>query len=421
MKSTRSNSSAGGALVITVVTCGLIGFVLCSYLGLITNRNQAAMRATAWNTAIPVLEAGIEEAMTHLHEDAAHLADNNWAASVVNGQMVYSKERSLPDGTRYSVTISNITSTTPAIYATGYVPAPLRDSEYVSRVVRVSLTNPPSLFNYAIAANGQVNLNGDAMVDGYDSALGNYDAVTNRIANGGIATNSKQTRAIIVGTAHLYGKAVTGPGGTVDIAGGSVGDLNWSSGIEAGWTDNTMNVQFHNNAPPGGTITAISLASGTNLLGSGTYKLNSDFSSIDKTRPLIITGNATLWVTGNFNVTGTGYVKIENGASLQLYVGGRTASISGGGIVNANGSPTSMSYFGLATNTNVTYSGSANFVGTINAPHASVTLSGVNGGGATVYGAVICDTFTCTGASRVHYDQAVAGKTDLVVTGWREM
>ena len=42
--------------------------------------------------------------------------------------------------------------------------------------------------------------------------------------------------AIDVGSAHVYGMAVTGHGGTVSVAGGSVGDLNYSSGIEKGWT-----------------------------------------------------------------------------------------------------------------------------------------------------------------------------------------
>ncbi|TAK90080.1 MAG: hypothetical protein EPO07_20625 [Verrucomicrobia bacterium] len=425
MKSTSRNSQRGSALVITVITGALTGFVLCSYLGLTTSRNRASMRATAWNTAIPVLEAGIEETLTHLHEDADRLTANSWTKDVVNGQTVYTKDRKKspwPDGSYYSVTISNITGTSPAIYSVGHVKSPLEKHEYINRLVRVSLTNPPSLFSRAIAANGPVRLSGGAVVDGFDSSLGAYDPVTNRLANGGIATNSKQPKAIDVGSAHLYGTAVTGPGGTVAVNGGAVGDLNWNStqvGVEPGWSDDNMNVSFQPNTEPTGpmtipTTTAVGVSNIT-YLTSGNYQA-STFVSNDKTRPMIVIGDATLWVTGDFVVSGSGYVYIAPGASLKLYVAG-TGSISGGGIVNGGGSPASLAYFGLPTSKTLTYNGTANFIGTINAPQADFAISG----GASVFGAVIANSFTSSGGSGVHYDQAARGKAILLVTGWREL
>ena len=66
MKPIMKKSAEGSTLVITIVISALIGSVLCSFLVLISARNQGAMRALAWNSAIPVLEAGIEEALTHL-------------------------------------------------------------------------------------------------------------------------------------------------------------------------------------------------------------------------------------------------------------------------------------------------------------------------------------------------------------------
>ena len=401
-------------------TCLVVSAILSSYLGLINHRNHTAMRAMAWNAAIPVLEAGIEEALTHLHEDKNYLTANAWSAEVVNGQTVYSKQSSpWADGSYYSVRIANAVNA-PVIVSTGYVKSPLKANEYISRVVQVSATNPPSLFSRAIAANGAVKLSGGAVVDGYDSTLGPYGG-TNRNASGGIATNSKQLKAIDVGSAHLYGTAVTGPGGTVAVNGGSVGDLTWPSGIQEGWVNDDMNVQFQPNSPPdpAPTFQGVSPTSvnGSNItyLTSGTYR-SSDFISNDKTRPMVITGNATLWVAGDFVVLGSGYVYIAPGASLKLYVGG-TASISGGGVVNGTGLPANFSYFGLPSSKVMNYSGSANFVGTINAPQAAFTISG----GTSVYGAVICSTFTSSGGSGVHYDQGTASKGIMVVTAWREL
>jgi hypothetical protein len=81
---------------------------------------------------------------------------------------------------------------------------------------------------------------------------------------------------------------------------------------------------------------------------------------------MFVTGNATLYLTNMLNVTGTGYVKIFPGGSLTLYVGGN-ANISGGGVINGTLQPANLTYYGLSTSTNLTLSGSAAFVGTINA------------------------------------------------------
>jgi len=421
MKTTLRESEAGGTLIITVITCALVGTVLASSLGLITSRNRSAMRATAWNTAIPVLEAGIEEALTHLQADGENRTANGWTAETVDGKMVYWKHRTLPDGSYYYVTNFGADSSAPVIRSAGYVRSPLEKDDYISRVVEVGATNPPSLFSKAIAANGLVKLSGGAVVDGYNSAAGPYGG-TNRNASGGIATNSKQPKAIDVGTAHLYGTAVTGPGGTVAVNGGAVGDLDWhltNTGIEPGWTNNNMNVTFQPNAAPGGTplppvVTKVGTSNIT-YLASGDYKQTS-FISNDKSRPMIVTGEATLWVPGDFVVSGTGYVYIAPNASLKLYVGG-TASISGGGVVNGSGLPANFSYFGLPSSKLLNYSGSASFVGTINAPQADFVISG----GSSVFGAVICNTFTSSGGSGVHYDEGTASKGIFLVTAWREL
>jgi hypothetical protein len=427
MKTTRRNSQQGSTMLITLITCLLIGVVLASYLGLINGRNQMAMRATAWNTAIPVLEAGIEEALAHIHDDSSPTA-NQWNSDSVNGQPVYWKHRTLPDGSYFCVTNFGVDSVSPVIQSAGYVPSPLKKGEFISRTVQVGMTNPPSQFNYAIAANGPVNLGGSAVVDGYDSSVGAYDVSTNRNASGGIATNSKQAKAINVSTAHLFGRAVTGYGGTVDVAGGAVGDVEWNlnhTGIEPGWIDNNMNVQFQPNTPPGGNPVELTIGNTTNFVGNGNYRVSGDVVINSATRPIVVTGKATLWVTGNFVVSGVapnaGYVYIAPGASLMLYVGGSTTSISGGGVINSTGLPANFSYYGLPANTKVTYSGSANFVGTINAPKADFTLSANGTNPTSVYGAVICNTFTATGNSTVHYDQATSSKGILLVSSWREM
>jgi hypothetical protein len=423
MKPAIGKSQEGSVLVMTVVMCALIGSVLCSYLVLISGRNERAMRALAWNGAIPVLEAGFEEALTHLQDDKGNPKANGWTVDLVDGHPAYWKYRVLPDGSYFYVTNFDVSSFSPTIISAGYVRSPLRDKEYISRVVRLTTTNPPSVFSHAIAASGLVKLSGSAIVDGYSSAAGPYSA-TNRNANGSVATDSQLQKAIDIGSAHIYGQAVTGPGGSVSVANGSVGDLNQSSGIQSGWTNDDMNVSFQDNAPPTGHFiapmpTQVGISNVTILSSNSSqdvYKVAGSLVSSSENRPIIVTGNATLWVTGDFIVNGTGYVYIAPGASLTLYVGGM-GSISGGGVVNGSGLPSNFSYNGLPSSTSLFYSGSGDFVGTINAPEASVRISG----GASVFGAVICNTFTSSGGSGVHYDQALRGGGIFMVTGWTEL
>ena len=119
MQLTNRRFQQGSTLVVTIVTASLIGTVLCSYLVLVTNRNQATMRDAAWNTAIPVLEAGIEEALTHLRLDTNDPTANQWTASLVNGKTVYWKSNGLPDGSYFFVTNLEVTSSAPLIASTG--------------------------------------------------------------------------------------------------------------------------------------------------------------------------------------------------------------------------------------------------------------------------------------------------------------
>jgi hypothetical protein len=421
----RLSAETASALIVTLIICCLAGIVLGSALSLSSNRHAASMRATAWNSAIPVLESGIEEALTHLQKDSNSFSANNWTAQTVSGTTVYWKKRILTDGSYYFVTNANLASATPVIYAAGYVPVPLQTQHYISRKVQVTLTNPPSVYSRAIASNGQVTLSGGAVVDGYSSNLGAYNTTSNRTANGGIATNSKLAKGINVGTAIIYGTAVTGPGGTVSVAGGAVGDVAWDAthtGIEPGFTNNNMNVAFPSNSPPTGTILPLPPAvsvGGSNIVyltGGTTVYQTSSFTSSDKTKPMLVTGKSTLWITGDLTVSGSGYIYIAPGASLTIYVGGK-ATVSGGGVVNGTQLPANFSYFGLSSNTQLTYSGSAAFVGTINAPQADCTISGSAG----AYGAAIVNSYTSSGGSGFHYDSALNSGAGYIVTSWTEL
>lgn len=279
-----------------------------------------------------------------------------------------------------------------------------------------NVTSSSGPFSRAITARGGISLSGGGqlVIDAYNSTVGSYDPVTNRLAGGNIATTSTAAKAISLNNGSICGTAATGPGGTIFVKNGAIGDLNWCatrSGIEPGWTNANVNIAWTTNSPPSGvpTIpTTPTSMSGSNITfltvdsSVATYKASS-FTSGGSAQPLVVLGHSTFYVTGDFSIQGSGYVYIAPGASLTLYVGGQT-TISGGGVINDQGTPASFNYIGLAGNQSLTYSGGAAFYGTINAPQADVTLSGSSG----TCGAVICNTYTGSGSSSLHYDITLA-------------
>src|ERR1041384_7325943 len=97
MKIPLSNESQGSVLLVTLLTSVIIGIGLASYLTLVSSQNYSTMRSLAWNTATPLAEAGIEEALTHLNDDS-NLTANYWTSQLINGKTVYKKRRDFGTG-----------------------------------------------------------------------------------------------------------------------------------------------------------------------------------------------------------------------------------------------------------------------------------------------------------------------------------
>lgn len=410
MKLNFNNRESGSSLFVAMCICLVVGIILAGYLVLTSNRFQMTVRSSDWNAAIPVIEAGVEEALTHLTRDTNQPTANSWASATIAGNQVYTKKRSFSDGSYFYVYILNFTANNPTIYSQGFVRSPYKTNQFITRTVKVGVTNPPTAFTHAIAVNGAVNLVGGPVVDAFDSRKGGYNTTTNRDAVGGIATNSKTSSAVSLGGASVYGPVSTGPGGVV--SGGTVGDVAWntsSSGIEPGWTNNTMNVAYPSNSPPTGTFTTPSQY--TNVT-TGTYQLSSYSSSGD----MIINGNVTMYVSGSFTIKGNDTIQIKPGASLKIIVGG-SVSMAGGGVLNGTGLAANFSIVGLNSCTSITYSGTAQFIGTINAPQADFSLKGTT----DAYGAVIANSASMNGNTAFHYDESLAYQDGYVASSWQEL
>jgi len=436
MKTVRGQrpSAAGSVLVTSVVVITIIGIVLGSYLLLIRTQNSSVARSQAWNAAIAVAEAGVEEALAHLNPGVTRTPPARDAHGwYLGGDGMYhlpNAPRRLANG-HYNVTIS--ADTFPVIYSTGFVQVPI-SSAYVSRTLEVR-TGAGYLFPAGVVAEKGIDLKGNNInIDSYDSTdttafpNGRYNSANAR-DHGDVATNDTMTNSFNVGNANIKGKIRVGPSGVPSIGpNGTVGDNPWvnggKKGIKPGWLTEDMNIEYPYVLPPFATAPAptggkVGGTSYTYVLGNGSYMLATLNLKTGDTLYVTPGANAVLYVTGDVLMQGNSLIDIATNASLQLYAGGASATFT-----TVNTSPTARAsafqYYGLPSNKDLKWSGNSEYVGTVYAPSATFTL----GGTGSYQGACVAYTIKMNGNFGFHYDEALRQLPfpgGVVVTSWREL
>lgn len=425
-------SMEGNVLLISLVSMSVAGVVLASYLQLVANQNLSVWRSQQWNNAVPVAEAGIEEALAHVNMHPTNRELNGW---VLSGG-AYTKERFIGES-KFVTAIS--TSFYPVIISKGYVRVPL-GTNFIEppRTVRVTTTNV-GMFSKGMVAKGTIKISGQVETDSFNSrdpnlsTDGRYDP-TKTNDKGDVATNGQFISAIEVsGQVKIKGKVATGPEGSVGLKGPNVviGSTEWHeggyAGIEPGAETHDMNVDFPDVTPPftgGGWNPSSGSVDGTNYtytLGTGNYEiLRMQLSGHEK---MIVTGDAVLYVKEDVNMSGGSYIYIAPGASLKMYVT-RQTSISGQGIANATGQAINFQYYGLPTNHQIDITGNAGFTGVIYAPQADLKLSGGGNDTEDFIGASVTKSAEVAGHYRFHYDESLGTFGPFrgyTITSWNEI
>jgi Putative Ice-binding-like adhesive domain len=434
MKIQANSNNSGSVLVASLVFATIISVTLASSLALISDEHLTVARAQAWNAALPVAEAGVEEGLTQLYNAGVNnLSTNGWTLGT-DGR--YHKTRSLSTAkSYYGVAIQP--ATPPVIWSTGYVAVPFAPAGvYVGRLLKVTVTNMLNL-GKGITAKGPVTFSGGAFMDSYTISNGTYNTSA-PTADALVLTDAKGANAISLnGGGYIAGSVSTGPGsGTVATSGsGVVGDFSYitsggsgSPNVQSGHQSTDANVQINDIATPSleDYSIAFQTVGTTNYAGtagtSSSYMVNS-ITSTSSRKPLIVNGNVTIYCTqtGNYSVkiSGNGYIEIMPGASLTLYAAG-DVSVSGGGVVNDNGLASSLTIYGLPTSTKFSYSGGADFIGVVDAPDADFAFTG----SARAIGAFVANTVTVSGNGGVHWDSSLgsgSGGSGFAVTSWNEM
>lgn len=302
----------GSVLIATISISVVISITLIAFLKVSQFQYRMVHRSMAWNAALPVAEAGLEEALAHLNnvgQTGARGVDG-WSKVTSGGETVYRMTRTL-DGNKYIVDISD--STSPQIVSTGYYVIP-GQTNLIERTISCGSTYMGGLFKGLIAKDG-IDLVGNIFMDSFDSGdpayntNGRYDS-SKRKDNGFVGSVNG---SITGGGGLIHGSVGTGPGGTVS---GTVGDDAWfasgKTGIQPGHYANDLNLSFPDvtlpynsgTSPTGGTETFETYTK--TLLSLSTFTFPNPAPSSGVTTNIVIINTATYPDPDPGNVTTNG-------------------------------------------------------------------------------------------------------------------
>jgi hypothetical protein len=434
-------SAAGHVLWMVLIGTAFLGLTVFSYLRLTQVQNTLSARSQVWNNCIPVIEAGIEEALAQLNRFGdSNLTANGWTPA---GGGFY-KQRAVGEGYyRVSVNYSNILF--PTLVSSGHLPAPLTLARantwllaqaftpdpavrYISRTVRVTCRNEP-LLGKALVAKNAIRLNGfNVLTDSYNStnplyssAQGQYDPTKAR-ANGDVAIDSGDLVNVgSLGNAKIMGSVHVGPEANLNLGpNGSVGDAAWVAGGSTGLQTNHFSKDANFLLPEvgapwqGGAVPPTGGDGYKFRLYDGNYEMSG--LKLLPAEKMAVYGNAVLFVKGDVDLRGQ--FEIIPPGRLTLYVSG--ASTLFGMALASPVRPADFVYYGLQSNTKVDVKCSGvPFNGVIYAPNADVTLTSQS----SVSGSIVGKTITFNGNTAFHYDESLAGLgyRGYVITSWHEI
>ena len=435
------HQASGNVLVITLLSCVILGILMGSYLALIKTQHLSVSRAQAWNAALALAEAGAEEALAHLNSGVStnNLAVNGWE-STADG--TWRKTNALT-GSHYLATIQMppaVTNVHPVVTSTGFVPAPISTAMLARTIQVATRPRPLNYLDGALIVMTTVNFNGTSIsTDSFNSSderfstAGLYDP-KKALDHGDVVSLSPNTNAVVINNGKVKGSVHVTEGGTATVgSNGSIGDSAWVNSETVGAQPGHVIDDVNYDPPPGVVLPQANWLGpkpGKYKVGGQTYDYKLDNSSAWKMSELkgknvyIGSQDVILYVTDEISQSGSAVIYIAPNASLKLYVGAPTATIGGQAVINASGLAKNFFYYGLPTNTRFDLGGNSAFVGNIYAPQADFILSG---GGADAYdfiGSALVRSAKLNGNFRFHFDEGlkdVPADNGYVAISWDEL
>lgn len=267
-----------------------------------------------------------------------------------------------------------------------------------------------SPFVAGIFAEGPLSLNNSAIVDWY-----NYDEEDSILK---VGTNSILPGSVTMkSSAVIKGDVAVGVGGDTETA----VSLDNNAVIEGQKLALTEKVELLDITVPEWLE---SLPSGGTIKGDTTITNSAKYSGIDlqTNKVITISGDVTLYVTGDLILGNSAEIQIEEDSSLTLYLAGDLEGKNSSTINNETKVTKNLQIYGLDSCETMVFKNSTDFYGVIYAPYTDVIMNN----SATVYGAAVSKSYDMQNSGIFMYDASLRDPeiddeaVRFVVTNWHE-
>ncbi len=370
-------------------------------------------------TALNLAEAGVERAIWELnHGDISTWeGDDNLRTKTISTFQASGGT----DVGDIDIEVIDPREDNPIIQATGRVPH--IGTTTVEKTIRVQLVTRggQSLFDYGIFGDEGVDFDSNARIDSYDSRDGLYGD-ENISDYGHTGTNAIHDGCIYLDSnAKIYGDALSGPGSIpVDAI------ITRSNARIYG---DKLALSEEKNLPIIPSPSGLSWR-GSYFLGNNhqaTISESGEYTSfqLDSNSVVTIQGDITLYVSDDFLMKSNTQLKIPEGSSLILYLGGTFEQKSNTKINNLTKDPSMVQIYGTDSfESEMLWKSNSDFYGAVYVPEAYVEYNS----NSDFYGSMISKFLHMDSNAKIHYDLALGdlspiyreGSNSYSVKSWQE-
>ncbi len=398
MNKMRHSKKRGSAIPLAVVAVMILLAMGTGLLSLGLQSRIISIRTASDIAARSAADAGLIKALFEMNEK---LKVGAW------------NDSSLPFGTNISLPNCDavFSYTVTGNLSSGYTVESTGIFNQAQRTVSCTL-QLQGPFEAAIFTENGMELNNSAVVDWYNNTEDDkiMQIGTNNTASGSVVLRNSAT---------VYGDVVVGmggdPGAVINDYGATVtGDTR---ALTERYVMQPITVpEWLESLPSNGAI--------PNDTNDTTITTSARYSSIDlgNSETVTISGDITLYITGDIILGNSAELGIESDASLVLYLGGDFEGKNSSTVNNETQDPQKLKIYGLDSCEIIRFKNSSDFYGAIYAPNADVLMNN----SANIYGSVISKSFEQRNSATFNYDvtlREVSINDEAVfftITNWHE-
>jgi hypothetical protein len=391
----QKNLKSGSMLAVAIVIIVLLTFAGLAMALVGYNSRVRAIHETAVNTARCAADSGLKECIYLMNYRIRH----HQALDAAGQAEVVGVERTVTgvNGT-YTLELSGSTSTGFAMTATGKFGS---GDRAVERKVHARLER--KTYWWGLGVENGINLKTMTAVGTLPGGTGLE-----------VRTNSTAKDAITLNTA-VTGDIVFGPDGNV----GTVVKLLPHADVSGSIYPAEEKIVF----PPVSEPTGAEFATLQPTITGGSISASGKYAGINlgTGATVTVTGNVTLYITGQSNLGNSASIVVSPGSSLMLYLGGNLIEGNAASLVNQTNVAANLRVYGLPTCTQIDIKNTGDLYAAVYAPQAAVTIYN----DAKIVGSIIGNSLESKNGGSFYYDMSLVDIQDpesmyIKATRWWE-